>query len=995
MSNTGNANFFVHSLLRARGWQHRPQLDEVCDWWRAGGQGVCALVGIGGAGKTAIADRFLQVVPGVLPAAEQTPKDNSLPVPHSVFVFSFYDAPNPEAFFDALTGWLQTTVSAVTVGVQDQATGRVSYHQVVQWLQGAPPGLLILDGLERIQEDGTRGGIFGRIGDGNLRDFLTRLAEGWLPHLSALITSRFTLADLDEASPTWYRPIDVDKIDVPTGINLLRQRGVTGTDAQLADIVDNCGRHALTVDMAGGLLCEFHNADPTTSLEIGTAEEIEQAASKEQDPRRRAARKQELRFAKVAGRYREGLEKKDKAALALLERVCLFRLGADAETLASIFTGKGSQKVAGVALSRLKADGLQEKLDLLVRMGLLESNERKEVGPVPTGRNDKRADRPVGTGPTYSIHPAVRDGFLSGIGRDAAVAGHEAVRKGLEVSLGESPGKNPSDPATLDLLEEIVHHTLQSGHVREAWDIYWNRIGCSMNLMWRLGAYERGERICREFAGGQSAETVVSQYRHHRRPDQAKRSSGSTGSPSHQIMPEHRRSAPRSGLRNSQNEEAAGPLHPDGGEQGLPPSSTSAHSSPAALPPATRSDGRRTDEAPFLDLPEDEQAIFINEWALYLQALGRLAAAARCYELNAGMAMRQENWEHASIDNQNLCEVWLLSGRLSRSPQAEGGRTAAMGRRKDETDESLPPSSFIARPSEASPATSARLGASRAGALATADEALRLAALADDAHTLRASHSYRAHVCSMRGEVSTAFGDFRAALDWQHKNETHAPERPHYSGPGVWHTLLVARLGRDKEATRLANRAKEIQQEFWGPTDFYIPKYQLVLSSLSLAGSFSGSSSSVSSAALWTQARNWAQARDAKEVLCWSCLVEAQHALANHDRVPLAPPVPNQDERAIEESTGKASGTQDSLGQASTALESGLKIARDCGFGLYHIDLLLERARLHLQQGNAEAALTDIEMALGDESGQGGIPEDPETGQPELLAARHPACGYA
>jgi len=43
MSNVGTSNFFVHSLLRAHNWQHRPQLDGVCDWWRAGGHGVCAL----------------------------------------------------------------------------------------------------------------------------------------------------------------------------------------------------------------------------------------------------------------------------------------------------------------------------------------------------------------------------------------------------------------------------------------------------------------------------------------------------------------------------------------------------------------------------------------------------------------------------------------------------------------------------------------------------------------------------------------------------------------------------------------------------------------------------------------------------------------------------------------------------------------------------------------------------------------------------------------
>ncbi len=40
------AHFFVHSLLRAHDWQHRPQFDDVCYWWRCGGRGVLALVGM-------------------------------------------------------------------------------------------------------------------------------------------------------------------------------------------------------------------------------------------------------------------------------------------------------------------------------------------------------------------------------------------------------------------------------------------------------------------------------------------------------------------------------------------------------------------------------------------------------------------------------------------------------------------------------------------------------------------------------------------------------------------------------------------------------------------------------------------------------------------------------------------------------------------------------------------------------------------------------------
>ena len=78
------------------------------------------------------------------------------------------------------------------------------------------------------------------------------------------------------------------------------------------------------------------------------------------------------------------------------------------------------------------------------------------------------------------------------------------------------------------------------------------------------------------------------------------------------------------------------------------------------------------------------------------------------------------------------------------------------------------------------------------------------------------------------------------------------------------------------------------------------------------------------------------------------------------------------------------------LGKADTAIAEGLKIARDCGFGLYHIDLLLERARLHLLRGDANAALEAIELAL-----DAGISANDETGQPELLAAKHEECGYA
>jgi hypothetical protein len=74
---------------------------------------------------------------------------------------------------------------------------------------------------------------------------------------------------------------------------------------------------------------------------------------------------------------------------------------------------------------------------------------------------------------------------------------------------------------------------------------------------------------------------------------------------------------------------------------------------------------------------------------------------------------------------------------------------------------------------------------------------------------------------------------------------------------------------------------------------------------------------------------------------------------------------------------------------ARDSIRNSLKIARDCGFGIFHIDLVLTQARLHLLEGRPDEALADVRIALHD-----GIPAD-AAGQPELLAARAPECGYA
>ena len=290
-------SYFVHQLLRARDWQHRPQFDEVRKWWRDGGRGVLALVGMGGAGKTAIAERFLRVLPGGLPNDPDIAKDVTLRTPDSVFVFSFYDAPNPEAFFEAIQMWLEGS---------PRVENALSMQQLSFNLQNTS-GLLVLDGLEKVQEDGVRG-LLGRLSSPKLREFLDRIAAGYFSALSVLVTSRFTLADLRDARPQFFRTLPIDEIEVPAGIELLRARGVRGTDPQLASIVEACGRHALTVDFAGGYIAEFGGGDPATPVDFKMdAAELRQNLDEEPDEARRHVLKQGHRFARLAERYRDAM----------------------------------------------------------------------------------------------------------------------------------------------------------------------------------------------------------------------------------------------------------------------------------------------------------------------------------------------------------------------------------------------------------------------------------------------------------------------------------------------------------------------------------------------------------------------------------------------------------------------------------------------------------------------------------------------------------------
>lgn len=505
-------SYFAHTLLHARDWQPRKQFEDVCSWWHAattltGGAGVCALVGIGGVGKTAIADQFVRSLMDNMPRSDSVSLKVEQKPPLSVFVYSFYEDEKSDSFFRHLQMWVEQSPALNPV---------LSFDQLLFVLQ-KKSGLIVLDGLERVQESRS-GGAFGRILCSRLREFLSHVGSGNARELSVLVTSRFPLTDLVDASARCLTSILVDRLEVESCIALLRKRGVHGSNGQLESLAETCGRHALSVNLMGGYLAEFSNGDPDAAFVLNQNNDvIHDAIEREGDDDKRNVLLQNARFSNIVDQYRNVICDHDEASLALLERICLFRLGVDLDTLLKLFTAKAEANVAGGSLLAMDREQMQRRLDWLVRLRLIE----QVSGNIENyGSKSPDATKVV---QHYTVHPALRESFAAALAIDDRKSIHRGIRNALSSSSnvnqyvlsldGQAKSWVSTDFRSLDLLEEIVHHTRKSGEEDHAWDIYWDKMGNFQHLGLVLCEYERGARICSGFFDGRSPSAVVADTR--------------------------------------------------------------------------------------------------------------------------------------------------------------------------------------------------------------------------------------------------------------------------------------------------------------------------------------------------------------------------------------------------------------------------------------------------------------------------------------------------
>jgi tetratricopeptide (TPR) repeat protein len=428
----------VHALQPAPHFHGREELVRDLGAWVSdltSPDRVWSLVAAGGTGKTAVAER---VVAGMKPGEA------------NVLVWSFYEQPDADAFL--------RECNHLFLGENEGPTGG-RLERLERGLRDGRPHLIVLDGLERVQEDAGGGRVRGELSDHTLKLLLRAMAAG-LGRARALVTSRYPLVDLQDWTNRGYRDTSLDDLSPEAAVDVLRGWGVVGDDGALRAAAAQVGNHALSVAVLGSYLRSFAGG------RIEAVNEFDLDAVMGNDPRA-------AKLARVLAYYAQRLPEEERELLA---RLSVFPRGVTIDLLGVLVDAGG--EVAGLLL--------KAKPRLVALLGSLRT--RGLVFQYQSGE-----------AVTWTAHPFLRERFRELLGCPAERV-FDVVAQALGAGLEKRPDTAPSDPTILDRYERLIEATRLAGREQEAFDIYWYGMGSARQLANILGEYERGYRILSAFS---------------------------------------------------------------------------------------------------------------------------------------------------------------------------------------------------------------------------------------------------------------------------------------------------------------------------------------------------------------------------------------------------------------------------------------------------------------------------------------------------------------
>ena len=395
---------------------------------------VVALVAAGGTGKTALAERVLNALTNYSAAG--------------VFVWSFYENPQTEAFLRAACRYF--------TGSEPKETGGL-LERLQQAISTLTPHLFILDGLELMQATGKTGRVRGELEDPLLRRFLRWLAAGHGTSVKALITSRFPLPDLFDWKSDRYQDHDLSDLDPPAARAIFRKWKVRGTDNTLNKLASDVHYHALTIDILGSYLGIYCNGNPRKAPHYDPKDWTNT------DPKA-------AKLNRVLTSYSEKLTEKERDLLA---RLSLFPRGVSTSILRLVVSA--GKSLSG-ALHQCSGMELRQLLERLKSIGLVFSYFSKNAS-------------------VFTAHPFLRAFFEKLVNVHDPKEIHNAVRSVLMHGLETRPDAYPECSKDLDRYEQLIELTRLAGKLDEAYDLFTFGLGGYDHLGQTLGEFARGHRI--------------------------------------------------------------------------------------------------------------------------------------------------------------------------------------------------------------------------------------------------------------------------------------------------------------------------------------------------------------------------------------------------------------------------------------------------------------------------------------------------------------------
>jgi tetratricopeptide (TPR) repeat protein len=310
--------------------------------------------------------------------------------------------------------------------------------------------LLLLDGIEPLQDPPGVPEVAGKLKDSGLAGLLKGLAMG-NPGL-CVITTRLPITDL-EGSPTTAPQIDLENLEPEAAIDLLRKLGVKGSEKELAAAVSEFQYHALTLTLLGSFLGRAHGGDVRKRREI----DLHQAAERQGGHALRVI----AAYARWLG---EGPE------LSILRLLGLFDRPASAAALRAL---RAAPAISGLTESLVdrSEDDWNLAVATLREHRLLLPEDAREPGAL-------------------DAHPLVRAYFGEHLEGERRAAWEEGNRR-LYEHLRQAA---PEYPETLDAMQPLyaaVVHGCRAGRQQEAMgEVYWRiRRGNEFYSGKKLGAF--------------------------------------------------------------------------------------------------------------------------------------------------------------------------------------------------------------------------------------------------------------------------------------------------------------------------------------------------------------------------------------------------------------------------------------------------------------------------------------------------------------------------